>query len=316
MYPSDVGAWAMLLAAVREADDTWEFVGEEELLEDFDDPDRDFEVGSRAVFDGDTMVAYGELLSRSAADPVHDMRYDGGVHPAYRRRGIGSQLLDWAESAALQLHGRRHGGRPLSLSGSCAADDTGAVTLFQSRGYRPVRWFHGMTRALSSPLTDVPVPEGVQLRDWSSELTEMARVVRNDAFRDHWGSTERSAEAWAHFMSTAAFRPRLSFLAVAGGVPVGFIIGHEYERDPRAAGRDLYISAVGTLRAHRGRGVATSLTARALREATVDGFATASLDVDADSPTGALALYVRLGFAVEHTSVQLMKPLLKAEGDR
>jgi hypothetical protein len=43
---SDAAGWAQLLAAIREVDKTWEYFSEDDLLEDFGDPYRDFERGS------------------------------------------------------------------------------------------------------------------------------------------------------------------------------------------------------------------------------------------------------------------------------
>jgi mycothiol synthase len=143
---------------------------------------------------------------------------------------------------------------------------------------------------------------------------EDARLIRNDAFRDHWGTTEDPADAWAHFMEVSALRPELSFLAYSGGEPLGLVISLEYEAYNEATGRrDVYIALVGTRRAGRNRGTATALLLRALTGARAAGFASASLGVDADSPTGALGLYQRAGFTVELTSVTHTKPLLAAQ---
>ena len=101
---SQVAAWAGLVAAMEAADHQDEHVAEEDLAEEFDDPDCDYPRGSVAVYDGDLMIGYGLLFARTAAEPVHEMRFDGGVHPDYRRRGIGSRLLDWAERAAAPEH--------------------------------------------------------------------------------------------------------------------------------------------------------------------------------------------------------------------
>jgi len=49
---------------------------------------------------------------------------------------------------------------------------------------------------------------------------------------------------------------------------------------------------------------------RALCAARADGFDTATLDVDADSPTGALRLWERIGFAVQDTWIAHTKPLI------
>src|SRR5262245_15848965 len=189
-----------------------------------------------------------------------------------------------------------------------------ALTLYAAHGYRPSRWFHGMTRDLSAALPKVPAPAGVDVVGLTPDRWEDARLIRNDALRDHWGSTDDPADAWAHSMAVSAVRPELSFLAYAGGEPLGLIISHEYGAYNEAFGRrDLYIALVATRRAARKRGIASALLLRALTGGRAAGFASASLGVDAGSPTGALGLYQRAGFTVMLTSVTHTKPLLAAQ---
>ena len=309
--PADAGNWSALLIAIQATDHGWDFFSERDLLEEFGRPDRDFARGSMGIFTGGAMVGYGTLGCRDAADPVHEMRYWGGVHPAYRQRGLGGQLLGWAETAAVPLHRERYPDRPLSLSGFCLSHNAAAVALYAARGYQPVRWFHAMVRDLTTALPEVPAPPGVQITAFTPEQSETARLIRNEAFTDHRGSTETSAEGWAHFMAASAFRPAFSFLAYASGEPAGFVISHEYDVYAEATGiQDLFIAILGTRRAARKRGVGSALLVRALTEARAAGFTSASLAVDADSPTGAVGLYERAGFTVDHTSVTQSKPLL------
>ena len=308
--PGDAGEWARLLAAIQAADRTWDVFTEADLREEFADPSLDFPNGSVAAFDGATMVGYDLLMPRGAADPVHDMRSMGGVHPDYRRRGIGTALLEWAEQAAVPLHRARFPGQPLSLSCSCRDDDAAASALFARRGYQPVRWFHAMIRDLSAEVALVPPPAGAEILPLTPERSGQALLVRNEAFQDHWGSTETSAESWAHFLASHTFRPAFSFVAFDHGEPAGVIISHEYEGLAAATGvRDLYIAIVGTRRAFRKRGLASSLLTRVLADGQAAGFGTASLGVDAGSPTGAVGVYERAGFTVDHTAVTQSKNL-------
>jgi len=307
----DAGAWSAMLHAIQHADRDWEFLTEQDLLDDFGDPYQDFPRSSVGAFSGATMAAFGTLRVRSEADPVHDMRYWGGVHPAWRQRGLGRRLLDWAEDAAVGLHREHHPGRPLSLSGSCLEHNAAAAALYAARGYRPVRWFHVMTRDLKAPVPGAPLPPDMRVVPFSPELAEDARAIRNEAFADHWGSTEVSAEAWHHQVTAGTFRPGYSFLAYAGQEPAGFVFSEEYEAyNGVIGGRDLFIGTLGTRRAARGRGIASALLARALAEARAAGFISGSLVVDADSPTGAVGLYERAGFTVMHTSITQAKSLL------
>jgi ribosomal protein S18 acetylase RimI-like enzyme len=307
----DAAAWSATLTEIQHADRDWEFLSEQDLLDEFDHPEVDFPRGSIGAFSVGTMVAFGAVRVRSEADPVHDMRYWGSVHPAWRQRGLGRRLLDWAEDAAVRLHREHFPDRPLSLSGSCLAHNAPAAALYAARGYRPVRWFHAMTRDLKAPLPDAPLSPEVQLIPFSPEVSEDARLIRNEAFADHWGSTETSAQAWAHLLEAGTFRPGFSFLACVGGTPAGFVLSHEYEAYNEVIGRrDLHIALIGTRRAARGRGIASALLGRALAAGREDGFSSGSLVVDADSETGAVGLYERAGFTVMHTSVTQAKSLL------
>jgi len=304
-------ALADLIAAMESVDHQDEPLSEQDLLEEFDDPEADYASGSTAVYDGDTMVGCCVLYPRTRAEPGHEMRHFGGVHPAYRGRGIGSALLDWAERAAIPLHEQRFPGQPLRLDGRCLARNDGASALFAEHGYQKTRWFLRMSCDLNSDLPAPKVPSGIEIVGYAAERSQDARLVRDEAFRDHWGSTETTDETWAHFIGYQAFRPAYSFLAYDGCEPLGLILGHEYDSYTRATGRrELYIPTVGTRRAGRGRGIATALLGQALRAARSDGLVNAVLDVDADSPTGAVGLYKRAGFVVTDTSISHVKRLI------
>ena len=310
LAPDDVRDWVELLAAIQQADGSDEFPSEQHLREAFGRPDKDFAGGSVAIYDGLPMVGYGVLTGRSEADPVHDMRYDGGIHPSYRGRGLGGELLDWAEQAAVPLHNDRHPGRPLSLSSGCLSSNAGAVALHEQRGYQPVRRFHSMVRNLSAAIPDAVAPAGVQIVGYQPDMAEHARLIRNESFRDHWGSTETTAERWAHFLASDAFRPGFSFLAYEGSEPLGMLISYEYEAYNAKTGHcDLHISLVGTRAAGRKRGIATALLTTAMSAARSDGYDQASLGVDADSLTGAVRLYEHLGFTVALTWTAYRKRL-------
>lgn len=310
---SQVAAWAALLAAIEAVDHQDETMGEDNLRTEFDDPSQDFARGSVAVYDGSAMVAYCVLTprcSQEAREVRHGVRHSGGVHPAYRERGIGSALLSWAEETAGPLHDDQHPGRPLSLSGRFPARLAEASALFTAYGYQPERWFLRMTKDLRNGIDEPPVPDGVRIVPYTQERSADALLIKNESFRDHWGSTEHTPQEWEHFLAYEAFKPEFSFLAYAGSDPLGIVIGQEYEEYNRVAGhRDVYIPLVGTRRQARGRGIASALVRRALTAARADGVESAALDVDADSPSGAVGLYERIGFSVHDTWVSQTKQL-------
>jgi mycothiol synthase len=308
--PDDAAAWTALISAIQDADGSDYHVNEQDLREEFDSPNLDFARGSIAIWDGGTMAGCAVLASRSVADPVHNMRQEGGVHPAYRGRGLGRELLDWGEQAAVPLHEERFAGRPLSLSSGVFSRNTGAIALHEKRGYQAVRWFHSMVRDLSAPIPGAVVPAGVQITGYTADQAEAALLVRNESFRDHWGSTDVTEQNWAHSLAQRAFRPRFSFLAYDGPEPLGLLLSHEYDAyNSKTGRRDLYIAIVGTRAAGRKRGIATALLVTAMAAARADGYDQASLSVDADSLTGAVGLYQHVGFAVDMTWITYRKQL-------
>ena len=62
-----------------------------------------------------------------------------------------------------------------------------------------------------------------------------------------------------------------------------------------------YTDLLGVRREFRGRGMAQALLADAMRRFAAAGMDKASLDVDSENPTGALALYAKMGYVAVNT---------------
>lgn len=306
----DGAEWARLLLAVEESYGTEDFVGAEDLVEDLRDPDVDPERGTIAAFSEASMIAYAGLRASSSVTGRHEMGLYGAVHPSWRGRGLGTRLLAWAEQAALPLHRARYPGHPLALSADCPAGQGDAVALFAAAGYQEARWFHFMSRDLTAPKPDGPLPAGIRIAGYSAEFSHLARQVRDEAFGDQSGSIQTTAESWQHLVDHERFRPAFSFLAYRGDEPVGVLIACEYDAFRQATGRrECFIATVGVTRAARGQGIASALLGRSLAAAQADGCDIATLYAGTDTPTGALTLYEHLGFTRQRASVTLIKDL-------
>ena len=306
----DGAEWARLVLAVEESYGREEILGADDLVEDLRDPDVDPERGTIAAFSEGSMIAYAGLRASPGLTGRHEMYLSGAVHPGQRGRGLGTRLLAWAEQAALPLHQARYPGRPLALSASCPAGQGDALALFAAAGYQQARWFHFMSRDLAGAVPGGQLPEGTRITGYAPGLSRAARQVRDEAFRDHWGSTPTSAESWQHFVGHQAFRPAFSFLAYLGGEPAGARLEVLCVGFRAVSGRrECYFATIGVTRQARGRGIASALIRRSLAAAHADGCTAATLYVDAGSPTGALTLYEHLGFTTQNTSVTLIKDL-------
>src|SRR5438034_9173523 len=88
-----------------------------------------------------------------------------------------------------------------------------AGRLFGRFGLTPVRYWSHMAHDLKKlPAADA---DGLQLRRYSEQLSDRVRRAHNEAFADHWGSAERTPQAWRDlFVGHPLFRPELSFMVL------------------------------------------------------------------------------------------------------
>ena len=257
----------------------------------------------RGVFDGDRLVAMAWVVRRAEAEPAHWMIANGGVHPDYQGRGIGTRLVRWQLDCARRIHEHHFPGRPLELGTRIAERNTAAQELFAHEGYTRERWFLSMRRPAEASLPEASLPAGLDLEPYTDAVREELHRAYEEAFRDHWRHAAKPAEDWAAFLGQDRTRRDLSFLLrdPANGEIAGFVLAAFHEAEFKATGvRDLHLSIIGTREAYRGRGIASALIGHALREGRKLGFEGATLGVDAENPTGALGVYERNGFACEN----------------
>ncbi|MCA2229058.1 GNAT family N-acetyltransferase [Nonomuraea aurantiaca] len=307
----DAGSLAELGAAIGAADGVEERFSVEDVAEHLANPLLDLAEGTLVARDGQRLIAYGYLPVKQVRDGLHAMVLHGGVHPDFRGRGHGGRVLDWAIGTAPKLHERAYPGKGLELQTGIPQADTAAAALLEGKGFAAVRRFCQMRRDLSGELPQVRVPEGVDFVTYTPEFEEAARRVRNESFRDHWGSASHTAESWRHSITgRRGFRPESSFVARAGGEAVCVVLTRHVEG--ATAVRTAWIDIIGTLREWRGKGVAGNLIAHALAAFKEQGYARAGLSVDADNPTGAVGVYTRAGFEIYQRATMYSLPITPA----
>jgi mycothiol synthase len=302
MRVADAAAWADLLAAAEAVDRTDEHYDADDCADELADPDLDLDRHTVLVLDGDRPVAAQVLWVRGPAGArvVHP---DGVVHPAHRRRGIGTALVRMALEQSAALGARVHF--------RAAESNAGAVAVLERAGLGPVRWWSQLRRDLAEPVVPVALPAGLRAHRLgpgydAARWDEPLWTARNAAFADHYGSTPEPLAAFVHHRTgSRGFRPDCSAAACASdGSVAGFVLAEEFAAATERTGRrDLYVATVGTLPPWRGRGVAGALLAQVLDRARESGFASSSLTVDATNPTGALGVYARAGYRLHRRDV-------------
>ncbi|MFF5792722.1 GNAT family N-acetyltransferase [Paeniglutamicibacter sp. NPDC012692] len=312
----NVQAWAELTNHLAVVDRTDEFYEAEDLLEELHEPGMEPELDTVAVWDANRLVGYAQLrVGHQLREGLSRVSITGGVHLDYRRQGVGTRLMDIMESRARQKSAQLHPGAPAAVDMWGNTPGHGAGALAEARGYAPARFFQDMTvkaEGFRKSVTDLWVNDSLAVFPYSPEWAEEIRLLDNEAFADHWGSTPKTAEEWEAMTSARTFRAECSRILVEeqpGGLRptvLSYVLSSEWVPNK------LYVARVGTARGSRGRGYAGWLMSDVIAAALADGFTEVGLSVDAQSPTGAVSVYERLGFSVTRTGTMYRKVILQA----
>jgi mycothiol synthase len=235
---------------------------------------------------GADLVGYAETFwDPSSSGP---MSVGGVVRPSHRGRGIGTAILRRNQEIA-----RTRGVTALRHPGVHVADLT-ARAFLEANGFTHVRNFYTMALALPSDRPPVR-PEGIEILPFRTGQDEQALYRNHEAtFADHWGNVPESYESFVgEWYGSSDWVPELAYLAWAGDEAVGHAAALEF------ASRG-YIGSLGVVRAWRGRGIAQALLHRAFADLAARGHPEVALGVDASSPTGAVALYEKVGMSVRY----------------
>jgi mycothiol synthase len=216
------------------------------------------------------------------------------VHPAFRRRGIGTELLAAAGGRVLRIWA--HG------------DEPGAQQFSLQNGFSRARVLWQMRRPLTLALPEAPLPAGVTLRHFRPGSDEEAWLAVNArAFAHHpeqgkWTLEDlrlREAEPW--------FDPAGFLLAVD---VADQLLGFHWTKVHPATATDpaigeIYVLGVDPSGHRKGLGVALSVAG--LRHLADTGLTVAMLYVD-ESNEAAVALYRRLGFEIHTADISYERP--------
>lgn len=250
-----------ILEAAREAD------GVEALGEAFV---RRLDSAVRADIDGQTVGLAVE----------HDGVTEVAVHPAYRRRGVGTKLLDEIGAKQIWAHG----------------DIPAARGLANDRGLEPVRTLLQMSKG-SLPRELGAAPDGVVLETYPEAVERLGATevdaqwleVNNEAFNWHPEQGGWTSEDLDEARAADWFDPEGVLFAVERGRIVGFHWTKIHDADTG----EVYV--IGLSKLLQGRGVGGWLTQAGLVHMADAGVNTVILYVEGDN-VAAVRTYQRLGF--------------------
>lgn len=300
----DIPQWNRLLAAIELVERTGEHFSAADLEEEMANPE--VEVGKDFVgaFDGDQMVGYFTVMPRGEVEETYKVNVQGAVHPDRRGEGIGTRLATEMLARGKAAAAERRADLPARITTTGLSTNSAQADLLTSLGMRAERWNFMMRTTLADLPDAQPLPDGYEFRAYDDSMAAALLEAHNLAFGgDHPNFTPWTETMWKQWVTgSRTFRPASSRVVVPHGSDriVAYVTTHEFDAYFDVTGRrEAYVAKVGTLREHRGKGIAAALLGSCLHAYAEAGYDEASLGVDAENPTGALGVYQRAGFEVE-----------------
>lgn len=257
-------------------------------------------------------AGFGSVEWRMNDEQAQLFHLDGGVHPSFRRRGIGAAILAWQERRAAHVAAATAHAGPRVLQTSAFSSDHGFLTLLRRSGYDVARYMFLMVRDLTQPVPELPIAAGLTVRPPAPD--ELRRVLegRNEAFRDHWNHREWTDADYERIAGDPMARPEWWLVAWddATGEPAGAVHVYVYDADNARFGiKRGWADQVWVRRSWRKRGLARALLARTFDQLRGMGMSEAALFVDAQNLSGALGLYEGMGFREHRRVMTHRKPV-------
>lgn len=254
-------------------------------------PGADLASRSLGVLHGDRLVGY-VVIGRHG-------RLDAVVSAAWRGRGLGRALLDWARASAPGLGA-------VEVSQTVPVESP-AEAFLVAAGARAEYDAWVLELPPQRRLVDQPLPRGHTLGEGAAHEMRAVHRVIEDAFGEWPGRRPTSYEEWsADFLEGAESAPwRCRVVRGPQGAIVGvaMIIGSDDGM--------LWVDELAVTADCRGLGLARALLADSFAEGRRRGLARCGLSTD--SRTGALGLYEHIGMDVvsffRHYALELDEPI-------
>jgi mycothiol synthase len=297
----DAAAVAELRTAYLADEGDTSVVTAEEQLNDWEGLDLAEETMVITAPDG-SMVANADVMNRNNVL----VSVYGGVRPAHRGRGLGTYLVQWGEAWARERMQRAPADAQVVVQHYINANSSTGRALMVALGYTAVRGLYVMEIALDDTPPTPQLPTGIYVRAFVPGQDERATFEAvEDAFKDLWGRPAGNFERFLEMTESARRDPGLWFLAEdeATGEIAGVCLARI------APGSGGWLGPIGVRRSWRNRSLGLALLHITLAELHRRDVGTASLSVDADSPTGAPRLYTRAGMHVAQNIILYRKEL-------
>jgi mycothiol synthase len=221
----------------------------------------------------------------------------GALLPAWRRKGIGRDVLTWLEGRARAIHTEH----PTTLPGFFHVNATqfqiGLNALVRQAGYSIKESWVLMVRPNLEDIPDAPLPAGLEVRPVLPEHLPVIWYAVEEAYVPE-GGPPPAGEFPPDFKNHPNFQPGLWQVAweISSGKVVGSVMSYINHAENRQLGiLRGFTEGISTVPAWQRRGVATALIARSLKVQRQAGMTESALVCSGENPNN-YKLYASFGF--------------------
>jgi len=222
------------------------------------------------------------------------------MHPHWRRKGLGSAVMNWNEARLRQIATSHPAELPKLFEVIVPDTQAGAAILLKQFGYVATRHFFLMSRSLDAHLPKLALPPGLEIRPVEPEHMRAIWDAMEEAFLDHWGFMPRNDDDYQKWLKRPNTDVRLWKVAWDGDQVAGLSLNHIYQGERERLGfLQSWTEPICVRKAWRQRGLARVLLVESQREMKKRGVQVTTLEVDAQNPNQALHLYESCGYQIK-----------------
>ncbi|HET9224871.1 MAG TPA: GNAT family N-acetyltransferase [Roseiflexaceae bacterium] len=292
---ADLPAIVAMLKTCETADRLDENITIDDLRLEFAMPEVDIAHDVRLWVDTDgALLGFGQIwFHPKAEDPDSFVWYK--VHPDARGGDLDDQIVAWGERRTREAAQER--GVRLRYRAMAHASEPERIAFLERSSFVVDRYFQRMARPLDTTVAAPQLPDGFRLVAGPHDPAAWAELF-NESFVDHWNHEPWTADKVQLWQSEPHYRPDIDLVAVAPDSTLAAFCwgGLDPEINASSGLQEGHIGLLGSRRGYRGIGLGRAMLFAGLRALAAAGARSASLSVDADSPTGATRLYESAGF--------------------
>jgi len=230
------------------------------------------------------------------------------VVPEHRGKGIGKHLVNKAIESF-----RERGMETVEA----VATKKEAIKLFENMGFKQIRLFSLMKRALDSLPQNIGENQEVvlrKLRNQDRADIELLTFLENDTFSEDYNFRPAKVEETEHMLNEhPIFREQEWLFADLDGEAVGYVgVGIDNKSNLEKNTKAGWIMDIGVLKPYRRTGIGKRLMIESMKLLKAKGMTEVMLGVDDQNPTKAMRLYDKVGFKVERKDIAYQKTIDKS----